>query len=196
MPFSLFVCWSPVNLPTSLWDNCPLYHNLPTFMVVAFTVSVVLWNSITTGVWMQSFMISGYIDSVLSHKGILCITSSSYNPLKQNKTQKYPNQLWRRDFLRIGRKICFHHAVPYFHSTVFGKKGEFLILKLDLFLWLKLAMSKTNFLPVEVWVTLHLSSSVTLPGRWLHWLFLACALEVPLWPLWVPALSTAVLDDS
>lgn len=74
MPFSLFVCWFPVNLPASLWDNCPLYHNLPTFMVVAFTVPIVLWNSITTGVWMQSFMISGYIDSVLSHKGILCIS--------------------------------------------------------------------------------------------------------------------------
>lgn len=67
--------------------------------------------------------------------------------------------------MRIGRKICFYHAVPYFHNTVFGKKGKFLILKLDLFLGLKLAMSKTNFLPVEMWVTLHLSSSVTLPRQ-------------------------------
>lgn len=44
----------------SQWDNCPLYNHLPTFRVVAFTVPILLWNSITTGLWMQSFMISGY----------------------------------------------------------------------------------------------------------------------------------------
>lgn len=44
----------------SRWDNCPLYSNLPTFRVAVFTVPILLWNPITTGFWMQSFMISGY----------------------------------------------------------------------------------------------------------------------------------------
>lgn len=44
----------------SQWDNCPLYNNLPTFRVAAFTVPILLWTSITTGLCLQSLMISGY----------------------------------------------------------------------------------------------------------------------------------------
>lgn len=55
----------------SQWDNCPLYSNLPTFRVAAFTVPILLWNPITTGFWMQSFMISGYKQCAAQQRHLL-----------------------------------------------------------------------------------------------------------------------------
>lgn len=55
----------------SQWDNCPLYSNLPTFRVAAFTVPILLRNPITTGFWMQSFMISGYKQCAAQQRHLL-----------------------------------------------------------------------------------------------------------------------------
>lgn len=61
LSFSVYSFVGPLSsCQPSQWDSCPLYNNLPTFRVAAFTVPILLWTSITAGFWMQGFMISGY----------------------------------------------------------------------------------------------------------------------------------------
>lgn len=96
----------------SLWDNCPLYSNLPTFMVAAFTVPILLWNSITTGFWMQSFMISGYKQCAEQQRRPLYF-------LIFLKSQFFSLALKRGFYENRKENTCSHHSVLYFPKVVF-----------------------------------------------------------------------------